>query len=239
MADSSGRRNTGGGCCDGRSAALGSGPAGEAEVAGAAGGGAARGSAAVLGVHRGGSVERGRGDGGGGVAAGRLPLVPCGGRHATVASVAVVEAALGAVPVVRRAGGDRALAGAGPRAAGGGPPPEAGAVDDLARATAQRRDARWRPGVPGDHRPVARGAVGPPPQAGEARDERRATGLRTGAVGGPCRRPRRGYAPGAGRALEGATARAAAEPTMGYGVEPAADRRAPAARLPGRRGAAG
>src|SRR3954447_10475287 len=204
MADSSGRRNTGGGCCDGRSAALGSGPAGEAEVAGAAGGGAARGSAAVPGVHRGGSVERGRGDGGGGVAAGRLPPVPCGGRHATVASVAVVEAALGAVPVVRRAGGDRALAGAGPRAAGGGPPPGAGGGDGLGRATAQRRDARWRPGVPGDHRPVARGAVGPPPQAGEARDERRATGLRTGAVGGPCRRPGWGHAPGAGRALEGA-----------------------------------
>src|SRR3954451_21817431 len=158
MADSSGRRNTGGGCCDGRSAALGSGPAWEAEVAGAAGGGAARGSAAVLGFHRGGSVERGRGDGGGGVAAGRLPLVPCAGRHATVASVAVVEAALGAVPVVRRAGGDRALAGAGPRAAGGGPPPEAGAVDDLARATAQRRDARWRPGVSRHHGPVARRA---------------------------------------------------------------------------------
>src|SRR3954453_18367057 len=80
-----------------------------------------------LGVHRGGAVERGRGDGGGGVAAGRVPLVPCGGRHATVASVAVVEAALGAVPVVRRAGGDRALAGEGPRGAGGGPPPEGGA----------------------------------------------------------------------------------------------------------------
>src|SRR3954470_9795347 len=37
----------------------------------------------------------------------------------------------------------------------------------------------------------------------------------------------------------GATARAAAEPSMGYGVEPAADRGAPAARLPGRRDDAG
>src|SRR6478609_6375839 len=40
--------------------------------------------------------------------------------------------------------------------------------------------------------------------------------------------------PGRGRgSLEGTPARAAAEPSMGYGVEPAADRRAPAARASG------
>src|SRR5919206_4070409 len=60
-ADSSGRRNTGGGWCDGGSAALGSGLAGQAEVAGAASGGAARGPAAGLGGRRGGGVAGGAG----------------------------------------------------------------------------------------------------------------------------------------------------------------------------------
>src|SRR3954451_14735706 len=47
------------------------------------------------------------------------------------------------------------------------------------------------------------------------------------------RRPGRGRGSRASRALEGTPARAAAEPSMGYGVEPAADRRAPAARASG------
>ena len=58
---------------------------------------------------------------------------------------------------------------------------------------------------------------------------------RAGAAGGPHRRPGRGRGSRAGRALEGTPTRAAAEPPMGYGVEPAADRRAPAARLSERR----
>ena len=58
-----------------------------------------------------GSVERGRGDGGRGLAAGRVPLVPGGGRDAAVAPVAVVEAALRALSVLRGAGGDRAAGG--------------------------------------------------------------------------------------------------------------------------------
>src|SRR5918993_4578351 len=115
-ADSRGRRNTGvEGWCDGGSAALRSSLTGKVEVSGAAPRGAAGASASVLGVHRRGSVERGRGDGGWGIAAGRNPLVPRGGRDGAVASVPLVEAALGAVSDVRRAGGDRAVAGAGGR----------------------------------------------------------------------------------------------------------------------------
>ena len=121
--------------------------------------------------------------------------------------------------------------------AGGRPPPGAGAVDDLARAAAQRGDAGRRPGVPGDDRAVARRARR---RAGPSRRSSRRTPRcgRTCRSGwpAPCRRSGWDCAAGAGRALEGAAARAAAEPAMGYGVEPAADRRAPAARLPGRRG---
>src|SRR5829696_9203165 len=63
----------------------------------------------LLGVDRGGTVELGRGDRRGGVGGGRVPLVPRGGRDATIDARAVVEAALGAVPVVRGARGLKAL----------------------------------------------------------------------------------------------------------------------------------
>ena len=51
-------------------------------------------------------------------------------------------------------------------------------------------------------------------------------------LGGPCGRPERGRGARAGGALEGASARTAAGAMLGEGVEPAADRRASAPRLP-------
>ena len=97
-------------------------------------------------------------------------------------SRAVVEAALGAVPVVRGARGDRALARAGARGAGDRPPARAGGVDDLARAAAQRCHARRRSGVSGHDRAMARRAGRPPSEAGEAGDRTRRCGrtCRTG-----------------------------------------------------------
>jgi hypothetical protein len=95
-------------------------------------------------------------------------MVPGGRRHATVTALAVVEAAVRAVSVLRRARGGRACAGAGPRGAGGRPPARAGGVDDLAGVAAQRRHAWRRPGVPGHHGPVARRAVRASPEDGEA-----------------------------------------------------------------------
>src|SRR5215217_6567312 len=75
-----------GGGCDGHSeAAVGPGTAGRVgAVTRPARGGTARGPAAVLGLDRGGSAERGRGDRRGRVAGGGDPLVPGGGRHATI-----------------------------------------------------------------------------------------------------------------------------------------------------------
>ena len=136
-----------------------------------------------------------------------------------------------AVSVVRGAGGDRAVARAGPRGARDRPPAGAGGVDDLAGAAAQRRHAQRRSGVSGHHRAVARRAGRAPSEAGEAGGQRGAAELRAGPAGRRGRRPGRGRGPRAGRALEGPPARAAAGPAMGQGVEPGADRPAPAARL--------
>src|SRR4029453_1305185 len=92
----------------------------------------------LLGVDRGGTVELGRGDRRGGVGGGRVPLVPGGGRDATIGARAVVEAALGAIPVICGGRGGRAVACAGAWGAGGCSTAGAGAVDDLARSDALR-----------------------------------------------------------------------------------------------------
>src|SRR4029453_9630967 len=137
----------------------------------------------LLGVDRGGRIERGGGDRGGGVGGGRVPLVPGGGRDSTLDARAVVEAALGAVPVLCGARGDRGASCAGTWDAGDRPAARAGGLDDLARATAQRRDAGRRAGVPGHGGAVAGGAGGAAPEAGEARDASGAEGVRAGPAG--------------------------------------------------------
>src|ERR687889_2687205 len=100
----------------------------------------------LLGVDRGGTVELGCGDRRGGVGGGRVPLVPGGGRDATIHARAVVEAALGAVPVACGARGDRAVACTGAWGAGGCPAAGAGGIDGLPRAAAGRRDRQARGG---------------------------------------------------------------------------------------------
>ena len=74
----------------------------------------------------------------------------------------------GRYPVVRGAGGDRALSRAGSGGTGGGPPTGAGGLDDLAGAAPQCRDARRWPGLPGDGGAVARRTGRPPAEASEA-----------------------------------------------------------------------
>jgi hypothetical protein len=91
--------------CDGREekAAVGSGwPAGDA-VTGTSAGGAERAPPAVLGGDRSRPVERGRGGRGGRVGCGWRPVVSGGWRDA----VGPPGPAVGALPVVHRAGGDR------------------------------------------------------------------------------------------------------------------------------------
>src|SRR5215203_433942 len=117
----------------------------------------------LLGVDRGGTVELGGGDRRGGVGGGRVPLVPGGGRDATIDARAVVEAALGAMPVARGARGDRAVACAGAWGAGGRPAAGAGGVDDLARVAAECRDPQRRAGVPRHDGAVACRAGGAAP----------------------------------------------------------------------------
>jgi three-Cys-motif partner protein len=82
-------------------------------VAGAAIDGAARGSDPILGVHRAWRHERGCRGGGGRFSCGRHALVPSGWRHVTHQP----GPGLGALPVVRRTGGDLHLARAADRGA--------------------------------------------------------------------------------------------------------------------------
>ena len=163
-------------------------------------------------------------------------MVPGGGRDATIDARAVVESTPGAIPVVRGPRGGRALACAGAWGSGGCPAAGAGGIDDLARATAQRRDARRRAGVPGHDGAVACRAGGAASEAGEAGDAPGAQGVCARPAGGCRSRSGRGCGAGTGGVVEGPAARAAAASALGEGMEPAADFAAAATRLPWRRG---
>jgi putative transposase len=116
--------------CDGHTeeAEIGSGGAAGDAVTGSADGWSAGASRAVLGGDRSRSVERGRGGGGGRVGGRWRPVVSRGWRDAAVCGPGF---AVGAVPVVRRAGGDRVAARPGVRSAGDRPSARSFAVDDL------------------------------------------------------------------------------------------------------------
>jgi putative transposase len=92
-----------GGCDDEEEALLRSGWAASAAVSGPPACLAARSSGPVLVSGRLGMFKRRRGRRGGCIAGGWDPLVPGGRRHATIASCSFGEAAVGAVPVLRRA----------------------------------------------------------------------------------------------------------------------------------------
>ena len=81
-------------------------------------------------------------------------------------------------------------------------PDQAVGLDGLARAAAQRCDARRRSGVSGQHGAVALRARGPATEACEVGDQRGVAGLRAGAFGRDGREPQRGCDPWAGRLLE-------------------------------------
>ena len=125
-------QHSGQGGCDGRSASVGSCVAEQAAFAGATSGRAADAPAAFLGIDRGGGIERGRGDWCGRVGTGRSTVVSGGRRHATIDACAIIEAVIGSIPVVCRAGGARDPAC--PRRRGAADLPVHGAVgiDDLA-----------------------------------------------------------------------------------------------------------
>ena len=154
-ADSSGRRNMTGGC-DGGKATFGTSLKGQVAVTWSAWNSATRGTPALLVFDCGRPVQRGRGSRRGRVVTGRSLLVPGGGRHATIGFCAIGEAAKRALPDVRRAGGDRAMASAEPWRARSSPPAWTGSVDDLARAASKRRNTKWRSGVSREHCAMAR-----------------------------------------------------------------------------------
>src|SRR5918997_5442832 len=143
----------------------------------------------LLGVDCSRTVELGCGDRRGGVGGGRVPLVSGGGRDATIDARAVVEAALGTVPILCRARGDRAVACAGAWGAGGRSAAGAVGLDDLARAPAQRRDTQRRAGGSGDDGAVACRAGGPSPESGGAGHAPGAGGGCGGGGGGGVVRP--------------------------------------------------
>ena len=144
-----------------------------------------------------------------------------------------LAAAVGAVPVVRRARGDRAPARRWLRGARDRAPAGSVAVDDLAGAAAQRRDARRRPGVSGHD-----GAVACRPAGAASRSRRSSpstTELRryvqdrlAGAVSGPD-----GVAvAGPDVRVDRPAPRSPPGSALGAVVEPGADRQPAAARLP-------
>ena len=219
-----------GGACDGYAeATFGSGGARRVALAGPARGGAARGPAAVLDRDCGGAVQRGRGARRRGVAGRGGTMVPGGGRHAPSDPCASGQAALWAIPVLRGPGGDRTVACAGAWGSGGCPAAGAGGIDDLARATAQRRDARRRAGVPGHDGAVACRAGGAAPEAGEAGDAPGAEGVCARSDGGCRDLSGRGCGTRTGGAVEGPAAWTEAASALGERMEPAADLAAAAA----------
>src|SRR6266545_7887432 len=127
------------------------GSAGDA-VAGPSAGRASAASSAVLGGDRSRFVERGRGCRGGGFGGGWCPVVPGRWRDAVTQEGSIV----GPLPVLCRAGGDRALAR--PRLWRGGDraSDRSFALDDLERAASQCRDPQRVARVSGQHRAVAR-----------------------------------------------------------------------------------
>src|SRR4051812_48055792 len=177
-------------------------------------------------------LEWGRRGWGRGVASRGGPLVPEGGRHATIPSRAVVEAAVRALSVVCRAGGDRDLARATARGARDRPPARARAVHDLPRAAPQRCHAQRRSGVPAHDRAMARRPLRPPSEGCQAGDQRAAAAVRAGPARRSYHRPERGSGARTRRAVEGPPAWAAAGPAVGHSLEPGTDRPPLAARLP-------
>ena len=185
-------------------------------VAGTSAGGAEGAPPAVLGGDRPRPVQRGRGGGGGLVGGGWCPVVSGGWRDA----VCHARGAVGTVPVVRRAGGDRDLArswswGAGDRARAW-----SFAVHDLEGAASQCRDPwRWAR-VSGQHRAVACRPSQPASEARQARGEPRVAPVCAGPpmrCGGAARWGRRRRSSGR---VDRPASRPAQGPTLGEVVEP-------------------
>src|SRR4051812_647937 len=221
-ADSTGRGNTSmGGRCDGQAGGVDEGVDGPVadEVAGRAVA-AARCRASVLGADRGGLEQRGGGAGSRGIAGGWHPMVPGAWRHGDV------HARRGLVPVLvlRGTRGDRDAAGARRRGARDRPPARSFAVDDLARAEAQRGHSWRQARVPRVRRAVEGGADRSPAEDREARRRRGTARVRAATAS------RRGSPAGWGRrgpddaAVERPQQAPPAGSPVGDGVEPGADR---------------
>ena len=124
-------------------------------VAGPASGSTAGELSAVLGSDCGRPFNRGRCYRRRSVARRGWPVVPEGGRHATVPFFAVFKAPVGSLSIVCRARRDRHLAGSGAWRMRNCPQAWAGPFDDLARAAPERCDTRRRTGISGHHRAMA------------------------------------------------------------------------------------
>jgi putative transposase len=122
-----------GGCDDAEKAEVSPIRTGSAALAGATAGWATPASTSVLVCDRGRSLERGRRSACGGIAARGNQVVPGGRRDATIAICALGEAAVRAIPVLRRTGGDRAVACPGSRRARDRASDRAGGVHAVAR----------------------------------------------------------------------------------------------------------
>jgi hypothetical protein len=138
----------------------------------------------------------------------------------------------GPLLVVQRAGRDRAPSGARDAGARGRAAASAFAVDDLARAAAERSDPRRPARVPRHDGAVARGSARASSEAGQARHERGVAAVRAGAARGDGHDAGRRERHWSRRALDRAPPRSPQGSALGELVEPGADRAPAPARLP-------
>ena len=168
--------------CDGQAkASVGSSRAAGDAITGSATGRSTRTPAALLGGDCARRAQRRGRCRGGRVAGGGRPVVSGGWRDAADQSGSAVRA----VPVVRRARGDRGAAGRWLWGARGCAPAGSLAVDDLAGVAAQRRDAQRPLGLPGDDGAVACRSARQAAQAGQAGGQRSVAWLCAGTAGWP------------------------------------------------------
>jgi hypothetical protein len=217
----SSQRSTGRSCDEREEAEVGSDWSADDAVAGASAGRASGAPSAVLGGDRSRCVKRGRCRRGGSLGGCWCPLVPGGWRDA----INHQGPAFGPLPVLPRAGRDRALARPQLWRARDRASTRPLALDDLERAPSQRRDPQRILRVPGQHRAVARRPPRPAPESGEARQQHEVAPLRAGPAVRCCRAPGRDRCGRPQSGVDRPASRPAQGPALGEVVEPGADLR--------------
>ena len=165
---------------------------------------------------------------GGCLVAGCVPMVPPRWRRESLS----FSNGVGSLPVVRRAGGDRAPPRSGSWCAGDCAAATTEPVDDLAGAAPERVDADVAARIQAIDRAVACRAPCPPAEGRQAGRERPAPRVRPGTAVRSSARCRRSSSRAAGTEVERAEQAAPRRSPLGAGLEPGANREPAAGRVP-------